>query len=450
MGGTRAGCIDDRLAATGTCVTTDSSPNRATGFHSGFRFVATSLHFPALQTSITTTVLCCSALLCLSACAEGGDEDRPQSEIKVTAQHHLFGFRSLRGFGSLPLPATVTVPDRGRLNLFDDSSYTITRGSGTSGSDRYAIEANGAFSVFVTGSGQEPSVVLRGAYGQTTGAIDFFFTDRVTTPASPSVGVYYGLRQVPGHVELEGAWHLLSLHAIFGQTLQSPDNVARGAFGAVTVTAGAPGTTRTISGTGAQGSAGAVFGGSIANDITGDNNGRCDLTVSYQVGAQPVDSRVMLGAATANLVVALDEDETDNEAGLLFMVRKFDPPTTPADVTRIAGDFLVGGHTFFVNPANAGSDAFVGVVTLGTPTGTQGSFRLDATGASGADFAYVGNYTLQSDGKLSIAINGTSETWSAAIDRDYRTLVFVDDFVEVRANNLPELNIGFGVREKSN
>ena len=405
-----------------------------------------------MYSTTTTSRFSCLLLLALASCAEGGDEDRPKSEIPINAQHHMFGLRTLRGFGTFPVNPSVVVPDRGLLNLFDNSTYTITRQSSTSTADRYAIESTGELAIFVTGSGSEPSVVFRGGYGVTASASEYFFTDRVTTTASPSVGLYYGTRRVAGQVELEGAWHVMSLHTIFGQAILTPENVARGTFGAVTITAGTPGTLRTISGTGTQGTAtqgtsGVVLGGQIQNvlDGAGSGDGTCNLSVSYQVGAQPVDSRTMQSAATANLVLALDEDETDDEAGTLFMVRKFDT-ATPVDGGLVVGRYLVGGHTVFTNPSNCGSDAFVGVVTLGVGN----SFRLDATGANGADFTYSGNYTLAQDGVLTISINGTNETWHAAIDRGYRTLVFLDDFFEVRANNNPELNIGFGVREKTN
>lgn len=360
----------------------------------------------------------------------------------------MFGLRSLRGFGTFPVNPNVVFTDRGKLNLFDDSSYTITRPSFTSSADRYAIETNGAFSVFVTGSGQEPSVVFRGGYGLIAPSPEYVFTDRVSTNASPSIGLYYGTRVVSGQVELEGGWHLLSLHAIFNQSLLSPDNVARGASGGVAITAGAPGTLRTVSGTGVQGASGLTFGGTIQNILDGGGvgDGTCNLTVSYQVGSQTPDARVMQAAATNNLVLALDDDETDGEAGMLFLVRKFDTPASPVDSAQVLGRFLVGGHTFFVNPNNSGSDAFLGTVTLGQ----GGSFRLDATGADGADFTYTGSYTLAADGALTITIPGTSETWFGAIDRSYQTFAFVDSFVEVRANNIPELNLGIGVREKTN
>ena len=74
---------------------------------------------------------------------------------------------------------------------------------------------------------------------------------------------------------------------------------------------------------------------------------------------------------------------------------------------------------------------------------------MDGIGNSGQDFSYVGSYTAAVDGGLTLTVNGTGETWFAAIDRSYNTLVLVDDFVETRSNNLPELNFVFGVRQKT-
>ena len=51
---------------------------------------------------------------------------------------------------------------------------------------------------------------------------------------------------------------------------------------------------------------------------------------------------------------------------------------------------------------------------------------------------------------MSIAIAGTNETWFAAIDKNYNTLVILDDFEEIRPNNSPELNLVFGVRRQDN
>ncbi|MBX3464179.1 MAG: hypothetical protein KF830_13480 [Planctomycetes bacterium] len=397
--------------------------------------------------SLLAPSLCVLSLA--AGCADGGKEDRPQSEVRISATHHLFGFRSLGGFGSFPIRDTVVFTDRGRLNLFDDSRYTITRPSGTSASDRYALEKDGTLGIFVTGGGSEPSVLFRGAYAQAGPAsvpAVFQFTDRVATPSSPSLGLYYGTRVVTGQVELAGGWHLLSLHVVFDQTILSPENVGRGVRGGVSIATGDPGTVRAVSGTGTQGTStqgtsAVTFTGSIQNLLDGgaSGDGSCNLTLGYNA-----DSRVMFAAATDNIVYALDADETDDEAGVVFLVRKFDAPASPVDASRVPGSFLVGGHTLFVNPSNPGSDAFTGVVQLSS----GGGFRLDAVGSSGAAFAYAGTYTLSPDGGLTISINGTNENWFAAIDRDYQTLALVDDFVEVRSNNTPELNVALGVRRK--
>ncbi|MEO6594171.1 MAG: hypothetical protein ABIP94_05410, partial [Planctomycetota bacterium] len=258
-------------------------------------------------------------------------------------------------------------------------------------------------------------------------------------------------RIVSGQIELAGNWHVLSLHTIFDQTILSPSNVGRAAFGGIAIAAGEPGTSRGISGSGSESgsqglpSSSLTFGGTIQNLLTTNNgttgDGTCNLTLNYGP-----DSRVMLAAASPTMIFGLDAEESDGEAGIVFMVRQFDASAAPVDTVRVPGTFLVGGHTLFVNPSISGSDSFVGVVTLTA----QGGFRLDAVGNQGADFSYIGGYTLSAEGRMTISISGTNETWFAAIDRDYQTLVFVDAFVEARSNNIPEINIGIGVREKTN
>ncbi len=387
--------------------------------------------------------------MALVACAEGGDDERPESEVQINASHHMFALRSLVGFGQFPVPATAVQTDRGTLNLFDDSTYTVTRGATTSGSDRYALAEEGNFGLYVTGSNVEPSQLFQGGYGlvgvaQGDNSPDYFFTDRVISNNSPRIGMFFGTRVVTGQVELEGGWHLLSLHVVFDQTILSPQNVGRGAHGGVSISSGDPGTLRTISGTGSQGTSGLVLGGSIQNllDAQEVGDGSMNLTLDYQLDGQAADVRIVQAAGTDLVLFGVDEDSGDGEAGLVTMIRKFDAPASPVDSVRVIGTFLVGGHTLFVNPSNSGSDAFVGTVTLSA----NGGFRLDAVGNSGADFSYTGTYALASDGGMELSIDGTNETWFAAIDRSYNTFAFVDDFEELRPNSTPELNFGFGVR----
>ena len=59
-------------------------------------------------------------------------------------------------------------------------------------------------------------------------------------------------------------------------------------------------------------------------------------------------------------------------------------------------------------------------------------------------------FTNTADGRLTLSVAGTNETWTAAINRSYDTLVLIDDVVENRSNFLPELNLVVGVRKKVN
>jgi hypothetical protein len=386
------------------------------------------------------------------ACAQGGKETRPQSDVKIAASHHLFGFRSLRGFGAFPISPNTVFPDNSVLNFTDQSTYTITRSSGTSGEDSYAIANNGQLSILVTGSSSEPTVSFPGGYGLVgAGNEDLFFIDRWSTPASPSVGMFYGTRVINGVAELAGAWHLLSLHAIFStSSVLTPNNVGRGAHGAISIETGTPGSVRNISGTGTESTRiDLVFGGTTQTLVQGSTgDGSLNLTISYQDALLPsntADARVLKAAAGKDIVFAVDDDRTDGEAGMVFLVRKFDVPTTNADPSRVAGTYLLGAHTLFVNPANAGSDAAVGTLVLTS----QGGFRIDMIGSQGVDFSYAGTFVLSQDGGMVFTTSGTNESWFGAIHRDYNTVVLVDDFIETRANNTPELNLFFGVRRKT-
>jgi hypothetical protein len=395
----------------------------------------------------------------MSGCAEGGDEDRPQSEVTLRADHHLFGFRTARGFGAFPVTAadvagTTIDSVRRELRLFQDANYQRVEfpgGGEDIASDSYALTTRGELSLLVTGGGSEPTVVFRGAYSRVadpdTEPVDFFYTDRVSTPASPTIGLFYGTRVVAGAVELAGDYHLLSLHLILnGDSAASFDGVGRGAFGNVTVGAGAAGALRSLDGSGTQRNSAVSFNGSSIRNLLGDgrDNGRCIVTVRYDVTGEPPDDREMLAAASNNTVMALDADEEDGEVGMLMLVRKF---ASNAQTSQMRGTFLVGGHTLFVDQSNSGSDTFVGTVTLG-----EGNFfRLDGVSNTGADFAYTGTWTANTEGRLTINIpssgSSSAQEWSAAIDRSYNTLVIIDAIPEQRSNStIRELNFVVGVR----
>jgi hypothetical protein len=392
-------------------------------------------------------------LLCLvSACADGGDDDQPQSDVKIAASHHLFGFRTLPGFGQFPVVPTDVVVDRYRLTLFNDSTYELVEPDGTRGSDRYAVATDGALSILLTNSSGTGGTVFRGGYGLVVSHSDLFFTDRIGTSSSPSIGLFYGTEVLPEDVvvdeAVEGEWHLLSLHTMFANSAADPvaDNMAQGAHGQVTIGDITGAGIRPINGTGRQRTTPLTFTGGIQSiSGTGIAHGACNLTLGYGYDGGSTDTRSLFAAAGRTTIVALDSDRTDGEAGMVAMVRQHDTIATPADITSLAGTYLVGGHTVFVNRLNAGSDTFVGVLTLTA----AGALRLDGADHLGNDFSYSGSFTLNPNGLLTISIPGTSETWRGAVDRAYQTVVIVDDAVETRSNGIPELSLMFGVRKKA-
>ena len=417
------------------------------------RLTAASVRAIAYNGNIVNKLCWLLPVLTLTSCSE--DDGRPPSEILISSRHHLFGLRSSADFEMFPVQANDVVTSRGYLEMTNDSVYTITFAAGNSASDNYAIGNAGSLSIYNSGSGNEPTTVFSGAYSmvgnnQVDNEADYFFADRATTPGSPRVGLFFGTRALNGQVELEGDWHMMSLHIIFDQFTVSPDNLGRAAFGDLSITAGAPGEQRDITGSGFQGAVNQLttamtFGGTVRNLLNGQatGDGALNLTLEYTPDPQPVvDTRIIQGAAgTENVIFGLDENTGDGEAGLITMIRKFDPVTAPIDPDSVAGTFLVGGHTLLLNPNDSGSDAFVGTVTLTT----QGGFRLDSVG-NAAESSYVGSYTLANDGGMTIEIEGTEESWFAAIDKSYNTFAFIDYFQETRPNNVPELSFGFGVR----
>ncbi|MGE3175042.1 MAG: hypothetical protein AB7O97_20610 [Planctomycetota bacterium] len=388
--------------------------------------------------------------LLLCACADGGTETRPESEVPISSNHHLLWFRSVPVLAQAATRPAAVNSGHAILAMANDSSYQLNVNGTTATVDRYALSNAGVLSIFNSGSGREPSTVFQGGYRLVGDEPDLFFTDRVSAGSSASIGLYVGTQVQTGQVELEGDWHVLSLHVMLQPPLlATARTVARAAHGALSVAAGAAGTARAISGTGMESGSdpaqvALTFGGSIQNllDTGGEGDGSCNLTLSYDSGAS--DSRTFRAAAGTDLVLAVDEDETDTASGLAFLVRTFDAPTTTADPTRIAGDWLVGGFTAFVNPTNPGVDAFVGNLQL-TP---QGGFQLDAVGYQGIDFAYSGTWVAAADGGITLTVSGTNETWFAAVNRTYDTLALVDSVTEARANNLPELNLLLAVRRQ--
>ena len=418
-------------------------------------------------------------LVLLGACAEGGDEDKPQSEVQIATTNHLFWFRTLPGFATFPPDPSEVFTGCGLLEMNEDSTYSLFSVCDSSippsAPDSYALANDCELRLFVRGNGFSPTTVFLGGYEHTANQPDLFFTDRVTVSGSASVGLYYGTELESGTVDLEGNWHLMSMHVMVGvgsgNPVISPRNVGRTAYGSCSVAANPPpptppsppGSLLAISGEGLESGSDPVqlpvtFGGSIQELLLPGSppagDGTVNLTVDY--GA---DSRVFRAAAGQDIVMALDDDESDGSAGMLFLTRQFDDtPGNQLDDDDVVGVYLIGGQTLFVNPANSGSDTFIGTLELFAGGGGSAprAFRLDAQGVQ-ADFSYQGTYSFLDDpqnpgvltGGLELTVDGqTNERWFAAISRSYDTITLVDAVVEDRANNTPELNLLIGVRQQ--
>jgi hypothetical protein len=391
-------------------------------------------------------------VLCFG-CAQGGQTNTPQSAVKIAATHHLFGLRALGGFSAFPVPPEEVFPDHGLLTLANDSTYTVTRTSGTSPSDQYALANDGTLNIYSTGTGRVPTVIFPGAYGLMGDRADFWFCDLSSTSASPSLGMFFGTRVTPGTADLAGQWTLCSLHILFpSSSLISPNNVARAANALLTVDpdpANDPGTLRVVNGTGTD-SAGTPldFLGSTIQYlvVNGTGDGTVNMTLNYRDSRQPVntaDARVFQTALGKDILFAAQTDESSGEAGLAVLMRTFPNPGPAADPALLAGTFLAGGLTFFVNPTAAGTDGCIGTLTL---TAAR-AFTLDMVGHQNIEFTYTGTYALDPTGRITFTVSGTNETWHGAVTRDYNAVMILDDFVETRANNTPELNLFLGLRQ---
>jgi hypothetical protein len=379
--------------------------------------------------------------LVLAACAEGGTEDRPLSEVRISASHQMFGFSGLASLTATQVKPDEIFSDHATWNLFDNSTYSVTRPSGTSPPREYALETNGELTVLINPVDPRQSTpVFRGAYGLQGDTGIYFFTDRLITSASGDLGIFWGTRIIPGPVDLSGDWHLFSLHVVFSDsTIPNPDDIARAVGGSLTAAAGDPGTELALTGSGSESTSASL---DLAGHIQDLGNGVLNLTVTYAVASQPAtaDERVFFATHGTNVVLALDADETDGEAGLLALVKKHDGV---ADLALLEGVYLIGAQTLFPNPNNPGSDAALGRLSLTA----QNAFRMEMTGSRGIDFTYQGTFTLADDGLLTLTVAGTDETWLGAVDQDYNTVVIIDHVIEDRDNDTPELNLFIALRE---
>lgn len=378
----------------------------------------------------------------LGACSTGGDEDRPTSEIRVTASHHMFALGGQKAFGAFPVPKTRLSTDRAVLNLAEAGTYSITRSSGNSSPVAYAIDEDGSFALLVPIANKAPTRYL-GAYQQSAaGDLTqvFFFTDRYAPKEAETVGLFWGTRTAAGTPDPKGTWHLFSQSVVFANSVVlDPDSVGRAASGKITIAADpTPNQPDVITGTGAASTgANLTFTGTAA----AFDDGKLTLGIDFAAGS--ADPRSYQASQSKDVILGVDENDTDGKIGLIGMVRAFDAPTTKAELAKFAGTYDFGMSTIFVNPGASGLDAANGNIRFND----QGGWVLEGVGvkdSQAAPFDYAGSFTLADDGLVTMIVNGSNQTWKAAIDPSYQVLVLVD--AQIEGGAAPELNIALGVR----
>ena len=408
-------------------------------------------------------------------CADGGETEVTQSSIQVADQHYVWGLNSPTSFVAFPIQATEIVPAWGSFTLSSNSQYQISL-NGSTGVDGYSIDDTGELSVFVVPSSRAPTIRYLGAYGIEGDTGVYYFTDRYTTSASNNLGMFWGTRIVTGPADMEHGWHFFSQHIVFGNSL----DVGRAVAGRIDID-----DQGVITGSGTESTrVGLTFGGQI--NSFGDS--RVDLTIDY-IDSQSTDTRVFLASAgeritittprtpkgpkpagghtslgavgtnlppdladkpvtpwiadryVPHLALGIDADTSDGEAGLVAMVAV---RTDAADPALLEGSYHAGVHTVFVDVTNPGTDTAAGKITFDK----NGAFNFTGTGAGGVGFSYDGSYLLAADGKITLTISGTGETWIGAVDQDYQNVIIADNFVEQRTGaKPPELNLFIGIRE---
>lgn len=373
-------------------------------------------------------------LLLATACSKGGGDERPTSEVTISASHQMFGSRGRPLFNKFPVDPAFMLSDRGTLILKDDNTYTV----GNSAPQGYAIGKDGSFTVTVPVAGRPAPTHFVGAYSLEGDTQVYFFTDRFATNSNEAVGLIWGTRQTTAMADLEGDWHVFSQHVIFAPPMSSQvaGNVGRTMAGTIAIDAAGD-----ITGSGKESTTtNLTFTGSVT-DIAA--NGAVTLELDYTEGTNK-DTREFHAGTSNAIILGLDEEENDGETGLIGLLRK---RTGSKDLTMLAGTYTVGMHTIFVNPVRAGIDGATGTITFDD----KDTFELKATGQQAGQpsaFTYTGKYTMADDGTLTLTVPDTQETWMGAVDQDYKVLLIADNFVEARiGTELPELNLILGIRE---
>ncbi len=366
-----------------------------------------------MKTQLATLALCVLA----ASCAEGGNEERPEAQVQLTAVHNIVGLIGALQFNTFPVSTDEVGPLSGRLQIGDDGRYSLSAGGSILLDDEYALETSGVFTLFQTRT-QASTLVFRGAYGRDGDARALFFTDRVTS----NVGLYLGVPAVAGAADVTkfaGSWHLFSTQVLFAEadTLPGIHEVGRAFVGSVSISQDG-----TIDGTGSESlSPTAVL--PATGQLTAFDDGLIKADVNFGDTLRRFD-----GGASNELVIGAALDEAgDAASGLVAMLRH---RVSPIDLEALAGEFEVGILTLFLNPTSAGFDSALGTMQLTA----EGNFLIEARNNLGEDANFDGAFRASDTGALEMDVVRPEEVWRGAVDESGNTIVIVDNATDTAGN----------------
>lgn len=371
-------------------------------------------------------------LLLPLACSSGGDDENIRPELTISSTSHFFGLSGRTTFQSFPVTSGEVSPLVGLLIMGADGRFQIRVDGTNLADDAYELEADGTLQLRLS-QPNAPTVVWKGAYGLSGDSGDLFLSDRVS-----EVGLYLGTAALPGTADplaMAGDWHLFTNNVIFSQVaLPDSDEIGR-AFAANIVLAD----DGSFTGSGFESTsplATLPTSGTVAPFADGT------FVVNADVGGV---TRIFSAGGDTNLVLGADDDESNGDAGLMAMMRH---RSAVADLVELAGTYQLGSWDILVAPNDSGFCS-----TLGSLEITEnGDFKINVVNNFGAPISIDGTFTT-SDTEFGgllfdVPIPGSSltETWRGAVDEDYKTIVMLDNFKEVRQDGQAALRFYVGVR----
>ncbi len=373
-------------------------------------------------------------LVSLAACSKGGE--KTTSPVKIAESFTFFGVGGKAAISDFPVPLKFGLHDSGVLTFTNNGEYTVKRpGKPASRAFPYKLDKDGFLELSVSSLSRWP-----GALDLTNKSALFFIDRRRRTRIIGDNAPYFylGVPKIKGTPKLESKWNAFGDEMVFAAKGAKgiPENVARGFSGDLQIDkAGSVTKGSWIDSTGSKG--GLVL---VTGKTRSFADGELDATLDLKGGSQ-TGVRSYSGQAGKHLIVLLDEDASkDQTIGMLVLVRQ----RPKVDIKKLAGTWMVGGHTLFTKAKASGVDAANGELTLGT----NGTWTLRVTGIRGAPFEYRGTFKAGADGKVLFKEDNQARDWVGGVDPDGRFLVISDNIApaSVRSKD-SEVSLFFAIKK---